>query len=101
MKWIMAIAPLAFWSVPASSAGRRALLHDPVSLNIGVTCQWQSRCIKRQRAAMNHALAYVSRHRPPHWQIQQCNRNANRGGVRVDWVGFDHCIRNHSLKHRR
>ena len=31
---------------------------------------------------------------------QLCNRNAGRGGYRVDWVGFEHCIRNSGLNRR-
>ena len=94
MKWILAIVPVAFWSVSASAADRRAVLYDPVSLNIGVTCHWQPRCMERQHLAMNSALTYVAKRKPPPWKIQRCNRNANRGGVRVDWLGYDHCIRN-------
>ena len=76
----------------------RPMLHDPVALNIGVNCQWQKRCMTLQREAMTRSLSYVARARPPQWKVQLCNRNAGRGGYRVDWVGFDHCIRNLSLK---
>src|SRR5438128_236762 len=65
---------------------------------IGINCQWQSHCIALQRRAMRRALNYVADMRPPQWRVQLCNRNANRGGYRVDWVGFDHCIRNSALK---
>ena len=99
MKWILAIAPLALGS--AAAAGRQPLLYDPVVLNIGVNCQWQSRCIVLQRAAMTRALSYVRIKKPPRTQIQLCNRNARRGGNRVDWIGYEHCIRNPALKHRR
>ncbi|HEX6785016.1 MAG TPA: hypothetical protein VF098_10245 [Sphingomicrobium sp.] len=100
MKWILAIALLALGTA-ASATGRRAVLHDPVTLNIGVNCQWQPTCMAKQRAAMNSALTYVARHKPPRSQIQLCNRNASRGGVRMDWIGYDHCIRNRALKRRR
>ena len=100
MRWILAIALLALASA-ASAGGRRPLLYDPVSLNIGVNCQWQAGCMAQQRAAMVRSLTYVSDHKPPKSHIQLCNRNASRGGVRTDWVGYDHCIRNRSLKHRR
>jgi hypothetical protein len=73
------------------------MLHDPVALNIGVNCQWNSGCMAKQRAAMKRALHYVDGHRPPRWRVELCNRNAARGGYRVDWVGFDNCIRNASL----
>ena len=79
-------------------AARAPVLHDGVALNIGVNCQWQPRCMAQQRAAMNHGLKFVSKTRPPQWRIQLCNRNANRGGNRVDWIGFDHCIRNSGLR---
>jgi hypothetical protein len=47
---------------------------------------------------MKHALAYVMKERPPHWRVELCNRNASRGGYRVDWIGYDHCIRNAALR---
>jgi len=50
---------------------------------------------------MKRALSYVATHRPPRRQIQLCNRNARRGGNRVDWIGYEHCIRNPRLKHAR
>jgi hypothetical protein len=97
MERILAVAALA--AIPLSaSAARAAVLHDPVALNIGVNCQWQPRCMAQQRGAMKRALGFVAKVRPPQWRIQLCNRNANRGGNRVDWVGFDHCIRNAALK---
>jgi hypothetical protein len=97
MKWILAGAALAI--VPSvAGAERRPILRDPVALNIGVNCHWQSRCMTRQRSAMKRALGYVARTHPPQWRVQLCNRNASRGGYRVDWVGFDHCIRNAALR---
>ena len=93
----MAAAALAALPLSASNA-RTAVLHDPVALNIGVNCQWQSHCMSQQRAAMNRALGYIAKKRPPQWRIQLCNRNANRGGNHVDWIGFDHCIRNSKLR---
>lgn len=76
----------------------RPILYDPVSLNIGVNCQWQSRCMSQQHSAMRRALKYVARQRPPQWRVQLCNRNARRAGNRVDWIGFEHCIRNPALR---
>ena len=97
MKRILAVA--AFAAIPLSAGtARPAVLHDPVTLNIGVNCQWQPRCMERQRSAMKRALAFVAKARPAQWRIQLCNRNASRGGNRVDWVGFDHCIRNSGLR---
>ncbi len=97
MKWILAMVTLALFQA-AAAAERRPILRDPVALNIGVNCQWQSRCMAQQRRAMNIVLSYVARNKPPQWRIQLCNRNAGRGGVRIDWIGFDHCIRNAGLR---
>ena len=97
MKWILAIAALAVLSTP-SVAKQRPMLYDPVALNIGINCAWQQECMGRQRRAMNSALEYVAKRHLPHWRVQQCNRNASRGGVSMDWVGFDHCIRNTRLR---
>ena len=97
MKWTFAIAALIVLATPAT-AQRRAVLHDPETLNIGINCSWQKRCMAMQRRAMKSALSYVEKHRPPHWKVQLCNRNASRGGVSVDWVGYDHCIHNNSLR---
>ena len=96
MTRILAAAALA--AIPLSAGvARTPALHDAVTLNIGVNCQWQARCMGLQRAAMNRALLTVARARPAQWRIQLCNRNASRGGNRVDWIGFDHCIRNGAL----
>lgn len=51
----------------------------------------------RQDDARKHALKFVRKKGPAAWRIQQCNRNAHRKGQRVDWVGFDNCIRNEVL----
>jgi len=98
MKWILAAAIVAGTFAISSGASGRPLLHDPVLLNIGVTCQWQEHCMAAQRSAMRQSLYYVSKKRPPQWRLQLCNRNAARGGYRVDWIGFNNCIRNLSLK---
>jgi hypothetical protein len=99
MRWILAPAWMAVAMLATSaSAERRPMLYDPVALNIGVNCQWQSQCMAKQRAAMKRALHFVDNHRPPHRRVEMCNRNAARGGYRVDWIGFDNCIRNASLR---
>lgn len=99
MKQIFAASAAASAILAVSSAAAPGrIVHDPVALNIGVNCQWQSSCMTLQRSAMKRSLAYVSAAHPPHWKIQLCNRNASRGGDRVDWVGFDHCINNAALK---
>lgn len=78
----------------------RAPLFDPVQLNIGVGCRWDRRCMDQQTRAMRKGLAYVSKARPPLWRIEQCNRNAARGTARVDWSGFNNCVRNAGLVYR-
>lgn len=98
MKWILVAAVAVAFVVVARGATARPLLHDPVELNIGVNCQWQAHCMASQRAAMKRSLSYVASAHPPQWRVQLCNRNAARGGYRVDWVGYDHCIRNPHLK---
>ena len=96
----LAIAAVALWStlgLTASAQAKPPPLRNPALLNIGFVCRWQDRCIDKQQRAMNRALKYVSKRRPPAWRVQQCNRNAGRNGTRVDWVGFDNCIRNADL----
>jgi hypothetical protein len=93
-------AVLLMTAMPAGAAPGRAILYDPVALNIGVGCQWQVRCIAQQRAAMVSALSYVARKKPSQSFVHLCNRNASRGGGRVDWVGYENCIRNPRLKRR-
>lgn len=83
-----------------AAASPHAPLYDPVELNIGISCRWDRRCIDQQQRAMRKSLAYVSKYKPPVWRIQQCNRNASRGSPRVDWSGFNNCVRNASLVYR-
>ena len=82
-----------------TAAAKLPPLRDPVFLNIGFVCQWQTVCIEKQQSAMKKALNYVKRFDPPRWKIEQCNRNASRARDRVDWVGYNHCIRNPKLRH--
>ena len=98
LKLVLAAGVLG-WSAMATAAEARSKppLRNPALLNIGFVCRWQDRCIDKQQRAMNRALKYVSKRRPPAWRVQQCNRNAGRNGTRVDWVGFDNCIRNADL----
>jgi hypothetical protein len=81
-----------------AAANARPPIYNPVTLNIGLNCRWQQRCMEQQEAAMKRALEYVRKARPTSWRIHQCNRNAARSRYRVDWVGFDNCIRNASLR---
>lgn len=93
----IAIAALAL--LAAGSVGHSAApLYDPVALNIGISCQWQQRCMAQQRHAMKDARSYMLKTGLPLWRVHLCNRNAARSPVRVDWVGFNNCIRNASLQ---
>ena len=104
MKWMFAALGAAFvmavatYPREAAAKARPAPLYDPVGLNIGLICQWQWQCMQKQNKAMARALKYVRSKNPPAWRIQACNRNASRKRQRVDWVGYDHCIRNSKLR---
>ena len=92
----IAVAALAL--LAAGSAGQAtAPIYDPVALNIGINCQWQQKCEKRQHKAMRDAAKYIAAKHPPLSKIHLCNRNARRGTARVDWVGFNACVRNTRL----
>ena len=88
-RWAM--AALLFGGAQALAAA--VPLYDSVGLNIGLNCRWERRCMDAQSRAMNRALGYVRAKRPPQRLIHLCNRNATRGRSRVDWIGFDNCIR--------
>ena len=91
-----ALAALAFLAV-ASDARATAPLYDPVTLNIGINCQWQQSCQRKHLKAMKSAHKFIAAKHPPLWKIHQCNRNARRSPSRIDWVGFNDCIRNANL----
>lgn len=93
-----AVAALILCCMATASPAERAPLNDPTLLNIGFSCRWETRCMSVQRKAMKRGLAFVRKSQPPAWKVHLCNRNAGRGYQRVDWVGFDHCIRNTSLR---
>jgi len=93
-----ALRGLWLFAVPLLAGPAAATAVDPVSVNIRAICKSQKRCMVQQRAAMRHALNYLATERPPGWRLQVCNRNASRGSLRVDWVGFDNCLRNPALK---
>jgi hypothetical protein len=92
-------------ALPAAFASAKPPpLRNPALLNIGFICHWQATCMERQERAMKKALAYVDKRRPPAWKIQLCNRNASRSRSygdwrrgRVDWIGFNNCVRNRRL----
>lgn len=99
MRLSFIFAPvILFFAVPGQSAALGGNLADPVMLNIGLSCQWQQQCMARQKTAMTKSLKYVAKYRPPQWRIHLCNKNAKRSRSRIDWIGFDHCIRNDSLR---
>jgi hypothetical protein len=98
MRWKLAAATLIAASATTdANAGAQAPLYDPVILNIGFVCRWNAHCMDQQKNAMNRALKFVRKKDPPNWRIQLCNRNAGKRGPRIDWIGFDNCIRNVSL----
>ncbi|MEO7257436.1 MAG: hypothetical protein ABIW18_05925 [Sphingomicrobium sp.] len=98
MAAIVALAGVSAAGAAATPGRWDPPLRNPAVLNIGFVCRWQDRCITRQKGAMVRSLSYVETYRPPTWRIQQCNRNASRGGTRVDWIGFDNCVRNAGLR---
>jgi hypothetical protein len=98
MRWIFAAAALGLTSAATPARLERAPLYDPVMLNIGLVCQWQTRCMGQQNDAMKRSLKFVRKKQPPTWRIQLCNRNASRKRDRVDWIGFENCIRNQALR---
>jgi hypothetical protein len=97
MRWAFLVAAMLL--CPAGAFARPpAPLSDPTALNIGLNCQWQQRCIGNQQRAMKRALKYVKKYQPPVWRVQLCNHNAARTRYRVDWIGYDNCIRNSVLR---
>src|SRR5262245_6548753 len=98
MRGTIAAALLLCAASAAARTGSTPPLYDPVLLNIGFVCRWNMHCMDEQTRSMRRALKYVSKANPPAWKIQLCNKNAGRRGPRVDWIGFDHCIRNQTLR---
>jgi len=97
MRWKLAAATLLTVSAASGADAGPAPLYDPVILNIGFVCRWNAHCMDQQKGAMNRALKFVRKKDPPNWRIQLCNRNAGKRGPRIDWIGFDNCIRNVTL----
>lgn len=99
MRHTWAAAVFAALGLGLAASPSRAVppIGDPALLNIGLVCRWDAACMTAQQKAMGRALACVRKARPAPWKIQLCNRNARRGYQRVDWTGFDHCIRNKRL----
>lgn len=90
----LALIALTVWAGQGRAA---APLYDPVMLNVGINCQWRQSCERRQLQAMSSAHSFIAHKRPPLWRIQLCNRNARRSISRIDWVGFNDCLRNARL----
>ncbi len=98
VKLKLGIAALAIAAGAADARRANAPLQNPALLNIGFVCRWNSACMNKQQRAMNRALAYVRKYRPATWKIHRCNRNASRQRGRVDWIGFNNCIRNPAVR---
>ena len=98
VKLKLGIAALVLLAGAAEGQRTRAPLNSPALLNIGFVCRWDSACMRKQQRAMSQALGYVGKNRPPAWRIQRCNRNASRQRGRVDWIGFNNCIRNAAVR---
>jgi hypothetical protein len=81
----------------ASRALALAPIYDPVALNIGINCHWLRSCQLKQRNAMSDSRRFMAREHPATWRIHLCNKNARRGPARIDWIGFNNCIRNSHL----
>jgi hypothetical protein len=102
------LAFLALASIGTGAEADVAPLYNPAVLNIGFVCRWQDRCMSDQQKAMVRALKYVGKYQPAASKIRLCNRQASRVQYwgdwkrgRVDWIGFDNCIRNARLAARR
>jgi len=100
MRWAYILGAMLTAADSGAAAARVATpppLYDPVLLNRGLVCRWEARCMGKQEDAMKRALKYVRKKNPPSWRVALCNRNASRGQARIDWVGFNGCIRNTKL----
>lgn len=96
-RWVLLTAAFGslFVGPDARALARKA---HPVVQNIGSLCRWQKQCMAIQHRSMQSALSFVSSTRLPMWRVHLCNRNAARASNKIDWVGFDACIRNKKLK---
>jgi len=93
------LAALVLGASASAAQSRRPPLYDPVLLNMGIVCQWNERCIGKQKRAMKSALNYLKKNGVA-WKVQVCNRNSARNGTRKDWIGFNNCIRNPRIRRR-
>ena len=92
------IAILVLGLAAAGAEAQRAPPIHPVVRNINLLCKSQSGCVQRQWRSMQAAFAFMRAKRPPVWKIEQCNRNAAKQRSRIDWIGFNNCIRNPKVK---
>ena len=88
---------LVFAASQAAEARRVPAIH-PVVRNINLLCKSQSACVQRQWRAMQNAFAFMRAKRLPVWKIEQCNLNAAKQRTRIDWIGFNNCIRNPKVR---
>ena len=51
-----------------------APIYDPMTLNIGINCQWQPRCQRQQTKAMDDARKFIAAYDVPLWRIHVCTR---------------------------
>lgn len=97
-RWVLLTAAFGTWIVSTDASARTRQAH-PVIQNIGGLCGWRKQCMALQQRSMQSALSFVaSSRRLPMWRVHLCNRNASRASNKIDWVGFDACIRNKKLK---
>ena len=86
------------WAAAGAVAAPGVAAIHPVVRNINLLCKSQSSCTQRQWRAMQSAFAFMREKRIPVWKIEQCNRNAAKQRSRIDWIGFNNCIRNSKVK---
>ena len=96
IRW--AVIAMLGWSAAGAAVPTRVGVIHPVVRNINLLCKSQSSCTQRQWRAMQNAFAFMREKRPPVWKIEQCNRNAAKQRSRIDWIGFNNCIRNPKIK---
>lgn len=77
---------------PEPAEGRSGV--HPVLRNIASLCRGQPACVARQQYAMRQAMTFMVQKKPAVRKVELCNRNAARSRQRVDWIGFNNCIRN-------
>ncbi len=87
-----------FAAAAAPATAQRAPPVHPVVRNINLVCNSQSSCVQRQWRSMQAAFSFMRAKRLPVWKIEQCNRNAAKQRTRIDWIGFNNCIRNPKVK---